>query len=159
MAHTYQTTEYLVDSLEELEGVAQQLAAQFQPGDVVVLTGPMGAGKTTLMQAVARQLRVKERVTSPTFSLMHEYPSGLLLNGQPLPIIHVDLYRLDEEGAEAFWLELDEYVTARQHLFWVEWPERLPYLGNVATHSIQLAYQGESLTSRVISLQAVAQKP
>jgi tRNA threonylcarbamoyladenosine biosynthesis protein TsaE len=75
-------------SAEETRAVAARLAAHLEAGDVVVLVGDLGAGKTTFAQGVARGLGVDVPVTSPTFTLVQEY-SGRL------PVAHVDVYRLD----------------------------------------------------------------
>ena len=75
-------------SAEETREVGAAIAGLLVPGDVVSLTGDLGAGKTTLVQGAARALKVEEQVTSPTFVLVREY-QGLL------PVYHVDVYRLD----------------------------------------------------------------
>ncbi|HEU0132537.1 MAG TPA: tRNA (adenosine(37)-N6)-threonylcarbamoyltransferase complex ATPase subunit type 1 TsaE [Mycobacteriales bacterium] len=88
------------------------LGAVARPGDLIVLTGPLGAGKTVLAQGIARGLGVTERVTSPTFVIAHVHRDGRL------PFVHVDAYRLSSV-AEVDDLDLDaslaESVTA------VEW--------------------------------------
>ena len=83
---------YILDSLEATEALAKQLVKQTQAGDLLILTGPLGAGKTTLTQAIARALKSSASVTSPTYTLIHEYPSAEGL------IVHIDAYRLG--GAE-----------------------------------------------------------
>lgn len=75
-------------SADDTRELGAALAATVTRGDVVLLAGDLGAGKTTLTQGLARALGVEERVTSPTFVLMHQYEG-------PQPIMHVDAYRLD----------------------------------------------------------------
>lgn len=75
-------------SLADTDAVAGALAGLIRRGDIVVLAGEMGAGKTAFTQAFARSLGVDEPVTSPTFTLVHTYTSGRL------PVHHADLYRL-----------------------------------------------------------------
>ena len=103
---------------EDLTPLAAALAAVLAPGDVLLLEGGLGAGKTTLTQALARSLGVgaDQYVASPSFSLVHEYVGRL-------PIVHMDLYRLgNEEDVEAAGL-LDFFE--QQGVVIVEWPDRL----------------------------------
>jgi tRNA threonylcarbamoyladenosine biosynthesis protein TsaE len=89
------------------------------PGDVVCLTGPLGAGKTTLAQGIAHGLEVQDVVNSPTFTLVQEYAGRL-------PVYHLDVYRLSgpEEAAD---LALDEMLAAGGVVM-IEWPERIAAL-------------------------------
>ena len=89
------------------------LAPFLRPRDVVVLTGELGAGKTTFVQGVAAGLGATEHVTSPTFTLVREYVSGRV------PLAHVDLYRLDREQ-DVIDLALDELEDGERVLL-VEW--------------------------------------
>lgn len=105
-------------SPEALIPVAEVLAGLVKEGDVVLLHGPLGAGKTTFTQALARALDVgdEQYVSSPSFALLHEYRGRL-------PIAHMDLYRLtDEDEVEAAGL-LD--YLGHDGVCIVEWPERL----------------------------------
>jgi tRNA threonylcarbamoyladenosine biosynthesis protein TsaE len=102
-------------SVEETEALGASLASSLQVGDVVVLTGPLGAGKTRFVAGLARGLEARSRVRSPTFTLVHEYDGRV-------PIVHVDLYRVETE--EVHGLGLDE--MADRAALVVEWGERLP---------------------------------
>jgi tRNA threonylcarbamoyladenosine biosynthesis protein TsaE len=97
---------------DDLRALGSSVGAVARPGDLVVLTGPLGAGKTVFAQGVGRGLGVRERVTSPTFVIAHVHRDGRL------PFVHVDAYRLGSV-AEVDDLDLDaslaESVTA------VEW--------------------------------------
>jgi tRNA threonylcarbamoyladenosine biosynthesis protein TsaE len=75
-------------SAEETRALGRALAGVLRPGDVVVLAGDLGAGKTTFAQGVARGLGVYEPVTSPTFTIVHQYEGHV-------PVAHVDVYRLE----------------------------------------------------------------
>jgi len=77
-------------SVDETRDLAAALAALARPRDVLVLAGDLGAGKTAFVQGFGRGLGVQERITSPTFTLVHVYDSGRL------PIHHLDVYRLDQ---------------------------------------------------------------
>lgn len=100
-----------------LAAVGAQLAAVLRGGDVVALSGDLGAGKTTLARAVLAQLGHAGEVPSPTFTLVQTYPD------LSPPIAHVDLYRLTS-AAEAQALDLDDWLAAGGALL-LEWPERL----------------------------------
>lgn len=94
--------------------LGERLARHLQPGDVLLLSGELGSGKTVLVQGLARGLAVKEGVSSKSFVLLGEYEGRLKL-------YHADLYRL-EAPEEAEELALDEYC--RDGVLVVEWPER-----------------------------------
>lgn len=104
---------------EALEDLAAKIALTLKPGDVVVLSGEVGAGKTTFVRAAARSLGVAERVTSPTYQLARSYEGTV--DGRRVAVNHLDLYRI--EGIEAGdVLELDDYLDPRAVTF-VEWAE------------------------------------
>jgi tRNA threonylcarbamoyladenosine biosynthesis protein TsaE len=101
----------------ETRAVAADLAHQLAPGAVVLLSGDLGAGKTAFVRGLAEGLDLDPAdVTSPTFTLVHEYRGGRL------PLIHVDLYRL--ESADLAEIGLDDDLAAAGVVA-VEWPERL----------------------------------
>jgi len=97
----------------ETEALGGRLAAELGPGDVVLVSGELGAGKTTLIRGAARALGVTDQVTSPTFTIGHTY------NGR-VPVSHLDLYRLSDLGQEDPAL-LDDYLTPEAVAF-IEWP-------------------------------------
>ncbi len=99
-----------------LRALGRQLAPLLRPGDVVALSGALGAGKTTLARAILRALGHDGDVPSPTFTLAQSYDQ------LAPPLLHVDLYRL-EDAAEAEALALDDWLETGALL--LEWPERL----------------------------------
>jgi tRNA threonylcarbamoyladenosine biosynthesis protein TsaE len=102
-------------SVEETERLGESLAAGLVAGDVLVLTGPLGSGKTRFVAGLARGLGVTSRVRSPSFTLLNEYRGALVLH-------HLDLYRL--EGPDVDGLGLEELVD--DGALAVEWGEKLP---------------------------------
>jgi tRNA threonylcarbamoyladenosine biosynthesis protein TsaE len=103
-------------SAAETEAVAAELAADLRPGDVVLVSGELGAGKTTFVRGACRALGVTVPVTSPTFTIARRYEDGRV------PISHLDLFRLAEGLAEEEPELLDEEVGPDRVAF-VEWPE------------------------------------
>lgn len=110
------TPDISMDPLESLSAAAAQLLQLSGGRRVWLLEGGLGAGKTTLIQHVCRQLGVKSAVQSPTFSLVNEY-----LAEQGLPVYHFDLYRL-KNVREAYEIGLEEYLDSGHYCF-IEWPE------------------------------------
>ena len=98
------------------------LAAELHAGDVLLLHGDLGAGKTTLTQGIAAGLRVPEAIRSPTFGLVAEY-DGLTEGGTPVRLYHLDLYRLDTP-AELEGVGFDRYAEPDDGISVIEWPER-----------------------------------
>lgn len=108
-------------SAEETGLVGEILGGLLAPGDVVLLHGDLGAGKTTLTQGIARGLAVTDFVQSPTFTLVAEH-EGRFSNGQAVRLYHLDLYRLTsvEELDDLGW---DDLLSSADVVV-VEWPER-----------------------------------
>ena len=102
------------NSASATEEVGARLAVRLRPGDVVIVSGELGAGKTTFVRGACRALGVKGAVTSPTFEIGHLYDGG------PAEIAHLDLYRLPSLAGEDPAL-LDDYLTPERIAF-VEWP-------------------------------------
>jgi tRNA threonylcarbamoyladenosine biosynthesis protein TsaE len=98
----------------ETEAVAAELARRLRPGDVVLVSGDLGAGKTTFVRGACRALGVTAAVTSPSFTIARRYDAAV-------PISHLDLYRLGDLGDEDPALLADELAADR--IAFVEWPE------------------------------------
>ncbi len=126
-----------------LEELASRVARVLVPGDVVVLSGEVGAGKTTFVRAAAISLGVTERVTSPTYQLARGYEG--LKDGRRVTVNHMDLYRLEGiEDRDA--LELDDYIEPDAVTF-IEWAD--PALGAVENPSIVHIYHETPTTRRI----------
>jgi tRNA threonylcarbamoyladenosine biosynthesis protein TsaE len=110
-------TTALTRSADETRELAAGLAALLEPGDVVLLAGDLGSGKTTFAQGAIRALGVDGAVTSPTFALVKEYDTARM------PVVHVDVYRLDSLN-ELYDLGLEEILDERAVVL-VEWGDRV----------------------------------
>lgn len=108
--------EKICKTLDDTKELAQKFAKLITNGCFISLYGEIGAGKTAFVKLVAEALKVKEKVTSPSFVILNEYHSGIL------PVYHFDLYRLENEGVKTILDELREYSEGRQVTF-VEWAE------------------------------------
>ncbi len=109
--------EFWTNSPAETERLGQQLGKLLEPGQVVALQGPLGAGKTALIRGIARGLGVTEPVTSPTYTIVNEYSTGRV------PLFHFDMYRLS--GPEdLFDIGWEDYLE-RGGICVVEWSERV----------------------------------
>ena len=109
-----------VFSLDQIETVAQQLL-QNSPQKVIIFSGQMGAGKTTFIKALAKQLGVVGTTSSPTFSLVNEYETK-----DKKLIYHFDFYRVKHEN-EALDMGADDYFYSG-HWCFIEWAENIPNL-------------------------------
>jgi tRNA threonylcarbamoyladenosine biosynthesis protein TsaE len=105
--------ETVTASPEETEALAARLAEQLVTGDIVAVSGELGAGKTTFVRGAARALGVREPVSSPTFTIGHRYQAAV-------PVAHLDLYRIAGLDPEE-WGDLEPYFDGS--IAFVEWPE------------------------------------
>jgi tRNA threonylcarbamoyladenosine biosynthesis protein TsaE len=121
---------------EATERAGAELAARLRPGDVVLVSGELGAGKTTFVRGALHALGVPGPVTSPTFVVGHAY------DGSTGPVSHLDLYRLAGMGDEDPGL-LDPFFAADAIVF-VEWPEHGPgaWPGERVAATVRLAHGG-----------------
>jgi tRNA threonylcarbamoyladenosine biosynthesis protein TsaE len=118
----------IVPSVEAMEALGKSLAIGLQPGDIIALTGGLGAGKTTLARGILRGLGYDEEVPSPSFAIVQAYEPPAVR----LPLAHVDLYRL-ERAEEAAELGLEDWLD--EGALVVEWPGLLdPALLRDALH-------------------------
>ncbi len=129
-------------TLPEFERLAARVARELRAGDVVALSGELGAGKTTFTAALVRALHGNESVSSPTFVFRQRY------DGRP-PVEHLDLFRI-ENPAEARELGLEEAFDPANVVV-VEWPERLPSL--LPPRAIRIAIAGAGDEPRELTIE------
>lgn len=126
----------VTNSAAETEALGARLAERLRPGDVVVVSGDLGAGKTTLIRGACRALGVASPVTSPTFTIGQRYEGGRA------PVAHLDLYRLEGLADEDPAL-LDDYLTPDAIAF-VEWPALAePQLAGRRTLAVRLEHKDD----------------
>ena len=126
---------YVLKSTKDTLSLGKRIAKGLEPGAVIALTGPLGAGKTTLAQAIARGLCVTERMASPTFTIVQEYRSGRL------PLFHFDVYRVSDPD-ELFEIGFDEYLHAGGVCL-IEWADLIEDVMPENTVWIRLEYGAE----------------
>ena len=115
-----------VENLKETLNLGKKISHKLNPQSIVLLQGPIGAGKTSLVQGIAKGLSISDEITSPTFALSHHYYSGRI------PLIHLDLYRLENSSSEkeVFFSEEEEAIQ-KQAILIIEWPELIePFVDN-----------------------------
>lgn len=119
----------------DLVSEGERLGRSLPPGSVVYLHGELGAGKTTLVRALAKGLGVSEPTSSPTYALVHRYA------GARGPVFHLDCFRLrsPEESADVDWAGL----AAEGDVLLIEWPERAAGWAPGATLDIRLTHQAD----------------
>jgi len=130
----------ILNSVDVAQAFGESWAANLAGGEIFALYGVLGAGKTQLAKGLARGLGYRGDVTSPTFTIVHEYRGGRL------PMYHIDLYRIRNEK-EAIDIGLEEYLPS-DGVTVIEWPERISSILPLQTQHWEL--EVVSLTERVI---------
>ena len=131
-----------VSSESQLASFAKRFAKVHQPGDILLLEGEIGAGKTTYTRYLCQALGVKGDITSPTFTLVQDY------DGQ-FPVSHIDLYRLEDEEALTS-IDIMHYLQNNTRLVCVEWAEKLGSFFPVEYIKLRFSYpkDDEGITER-----------
>lgn len=134
------TREYETKSSAGTVAIGRKLAELLTPPRLLILRGDLGAGKTTLVKGIASALGAAEpdEVTSPTFTLVHEYSGEL--NGKPVKLLHLDLYRLDAER-QVDSLGIEEMRT-KDAIVLVEWGEKFKSIRKHADGEIVVTSAG-----------------
>ncbi len=126
----------ITNSAAETRELGKRLAEKLKAGDVILLTGELGAGKSELARGIAKGLGVAETVTSPSFTILNVYESGRT------PLYHFDWYRLESEE-ELYELGMDEYLGG-DGIALVEWPERCPDANPADCLRVRITAEGEN---------------
>ena len=126
----------ITKSAAETRALGEKLAGRLRPGDVLLLEGDLGAGKSELTRGIAKGLGVAETVTSPSFTILNVYESGRC------PLYHFDWYRL-ESSEELYELGMDEYLGG-DGIAVVEWPGRCPDAVPASAVRIRMTAAGEN---------------
>ena len=108
--------EFYTASAQETEQLGQRLGQQLKPGAVIAYSGDLGAGKTAFTRGLARGLGIEDPITSPTYTIVNEYPGKI-------PLFHFDMYRLSS-SEDLFDIGWEDYLT-RGGVIAVEWSERV----------------------------------
>ena len=107
-----------VENLEKTISLGEKFSTRLNPHTIVLLNGPIGAGKTSFIQGIAKGLSIAEDITSPTFALSHHYNSG------KIPLVHMDLYRLENSAmAKEFFIAEEAEAIQNKAIIVIEWPE------------------------------------
>ena len=136
-------------SPEETFNYGHQLGSRLGGGEVLLLSGPLGAGKTIFVKGICAALGIDEEdVTSPSFTLVNPYAGRLQL-------YHLDLYRLDEGASAAHAVDLDELLSDEHAVIVIEWAERMgPY--PLPSNVYQIQPSGDGDTPRTLSISRCA---
>ena len=115
-----------IGNLTETIKLGRDFAQGLNPQSIILLQGPIGAGKTSFVQGIAEGLSISEDIISPTFALSHHYNSG------KIPLIHLDLYRLrDSLMAKEFFIDQEEEANHNEAILVIEWPQLIePIIDN-----------------------------
>ena len=143
--------EFISSSPDETFNYGHQLGSRLEGGEILLLSGPLGAGKTIFVKGICAALGIDEEdVTSPSFTLVNPYSGRLQL-------YHLDLYRLDEGASAAHAVDLDELLSEERAVIVIEWAERMgPYPLPSNVYRIQLSGDGDSPRTLSISRRAPA---
>jgi tRNA threonylcarbamoyladenosine biosynthesis protein TsaE len=129
----------LLERLEDTHSLAQGLVRALPEGALVLLTGPMGVGKTTLVQFIAQALGFQGEVTSPTYTLIHEYPTPEGL------VVHIDAYRMADQE-ELYHLGLEDYLPEAR-LVLIEWGKPEVFGDSL---EVRLSWEGDHRRAELI---------
>ncbi|MFA5211038.1 MAG: tRNA (adenosine(37)-N6)-threonylcarbamoyltransferase complex ATPase subunit type 1 TsaE [Patescibacteria group bacterium] len=112
---------YKTKNVDETIELGKKIASDFKAGDIILLNGDLGAGKTALTKGIAKFFNIKKEITSPTFALMNIYEIN---NSEIKNLIHIDTYRLKNED-ELLMIGVEDYLGDNETICLIEWPEKI----------------------------------
>lgn len=141
--------EIITQSAEETQRLGYKIGSHLKGGEIITLSGELGAGKTTFVQGIAAGLGISSRIVSPTFIIMRDYP--YIKDGQEFHLYHVDLYRLESNiEDEVFNLGIFDLWRKPNSIFVIEWAEKLKELPETVKH-IQIKARGDTERSFIFN--------
>lgn len=143
-----------IEGLEQLSALAARVAQELCVGDIVLLSGDLGAGKTTCAQFLGKALGVEGKITSPTYTLVGEYP--VIGNSDIATLVHMDLYRMGEAEKKLplnneYIQEVIEGAALNKAIIVIEWAEKLVRMPASRCWNIALA-PGDTSESRIVTI-------
>jgi tRNA threonylcarbamoyladenosine biosynthesis protein TsaE len=146
-----QTGQWVSRDPGETFKLGEQIGAQLTGGEIILLDGPLGAGKTVLVKGLASALGIDpNEVTSPSFTLVNLYAGRL-------PLFHIDLYRLDEGASAAHAVDLEDLLSNERAIIVIEWAHRLGQY-RLPANVCRIDIEGDGEEARVISVSRREQK-
>ncbi|HAZ28580.1 MAG TPA: tRNA (adenosine(37)-N6)-threonylcarbamoyltransferase complex ATPase subunit type 1 TsaE [Candidatus Magasanikbacteria bacterium] len=143
---------YNTDSPEKTRSLGEEVAATLCGGDILLLFGDLGAGKTTFVQGLAKKLGVSTDVVSPTFTLCAVYPTKTKKIKQ---LVHIDTYRIHGPN-ELRDIGVEEYLGSPDTICVVEWPEKIESLLTKNMHTKKVMFSHEAPRKRHITIEEIA---
>ncbi len=135
--------EFIAKNVADLETISQQLLVEFGTEKIVLFKGEMGAGKTTLIKHLCKQLGIDDITSSPTFSIVNEYVSN-----KDQKVYHFDFYRINDEQ-EVMDMGYEDYFYGGAYCF-IEWPEKIPNL--IPEKFVVITIKVDEDNNRIISI-------
>ncbi|MCB0410384.1 MAG: tRNA (adenosine(37)-N6)-threonylcarbamoyltransferase complex ATPase subunit type 1 TsaE [Flavobacteriales bacterium] len=135
--------EFIAKNVADLETISQQLLVEFGTEKIVLFKGEMGAGKTTLIKYLCKQLGIDDVTSSPTFSIVNEYVSN-----KEQKVYHFDFYRINDEQ-EVMDMGYEDYFYGGAYCF-IEWPEKIPNL--IPEKFVVVTIEVDEYNNRIISI-------
>jgi len=127
---------YTTNTTEEMIALGEKIASKLTGGDIILLQGKLGAGKTTMSKGIAKGLGITDEIVSPTFTLMNVYEDGKL--------VHIDTYRLEDENG-LIEIGVEDYLGQPETITIVEWPEKIAdLLADKKTIEISIVKQSDN---------------
>jgi tRNA threonylcarbamoyladenosine biosynthesis protein TsaE len=135
---------FISNSAAETEALGQQFAEKVAAGSILALQGELGAGKTVFTKGLVAALGSDNQVTSPTFTILHEYSGGRL------PVFHFDFFRLENNEERLRQIGLDDYFFG-EGVSVIEWPDRFPTV--IPQHACWIRFEMQAPDKRAIHLE------